>query len=132
MESRILDFADRDLIDYVYRDSLVPELFDLLGEELTMELIQIFGGTRIAIPPYKKFLDIRRNLDIFESMGAQNSTETADALAKKYDITQVWVRELYDLMKREIYKIRKFIDTKNKNSEIKITTERNLNGKENN
>jgi len=125
MENRPLDFGVKELALYIYRDSLVPELFELLGEELTMELIQIFGGTRIVIPPYKKFLDMKRNLEIYESMSVCNSNQVITSLAKKYEITEVWVRELYDLMKRQVNSIREYLDSSKKNGNLNITTERN-------
>lgn len=125
MENRPLDFGVKELALYIYRDTLVPELFELLGEELTMELIQIFGGTRIVIPPYKKFLDMKRNLEIYESMSVCNSNQVITSLAKKYEITEVWVRELYDLMKRQVNSIREYLDSSKKNGNLNITTERN-------
>lgn len=125
MEDRPLDFSVKDLVHYLYRDTLVPELFELLGEELTLEVIQVFGGTKIIVPSYKKFIDMRRNLEIYESMSLCNTGQVATFLAKKYDITEVWVRELYDLMKREVRKIREFVESSKSNLKINVTTERN-------
>lgn len=125
MENRPLDFGVKELVLYLYRDTLIPELFDLLGEELTLEIVQIFGGTKIVIPPFKKFSDMKRNLEIYESMSLCNSKGVVTSLAQKYDITEVWVKELYNLMKRSARKIREFSESSKKNARINVTTERN-------
>ena len=125
MEDRLIDFGLKDLVHYVYRDTLVPELFGLLGEDLALEVIQIFGGTKIVIPPYKKFLDMKRNLEIFENLSVCYSALVKCALARKYEITEVWVDELYRLMKSEVVKIRKFLESERGNARIDVTTERN-------
>lgn len=124
MEDRLIDIGVKELVSYIYRDTLVPDLFELLGEEQTMEVIQVFGGTKINIPPYKKFVDMRRNLEIFETLAACNCPETKRSLADKYHITEVWVEELYKIMKGEANKIRRFLEVSRQNQKIEVTTQR--------
>lgn len=123
MENRLVGIELKDIMHYLYQDTLVPELFSFLGEELAIEFVQIFGGTKINVPSWKKVMDLQRNLEIFEEMCFASSAATVKRMAAKYDITEVWVRRIYALMRSEVPKIMKFLEN-SEESPIKITTAR--------
>jgi Mor family transcriptional regulator len=67
----LLDIAD---------DTLLPELYELLGEEKTMVLLTRFAGTTIRVPKEQVLRDAARNADIYMRVQAG---ETLDSLATK-------------------------------------------------
>lgn len=114
----------RDLIFYLYQETLVPELFKTLGEESAIDFIKVFGGMRIEVPTFRKVQDLQRNIDIYESLCHVPGAETIKTLAQKYDVTPVWVREIHRKMRREYPRIKSYMDRVTGCKEVLVTTRR--------
>ena len=125
MESKFPELGLKELIFYLYRDTLLPELYDLLGEEETLKVALVFGGMKIAIPSMKEINDLKRNIDIFLSFSYSQSHETLRFLADKYDVTEVWIRAVYKKMHREYPKILRHLKELGAMTPVNITTRRN-------
>lgn len=120
-----LEFQLTELINYIYKDTILPELFEIIGEEETLKLIQIFGGMSIKIPSYKKILDLKRNIEIYETLAYASSSSSVKLLAQKYNITEIWVCNICRMMRLEYPKIQKFLKENSKDTVVTITTRRN-------
>lgn len=84
MEDWIKDLT-MDMIPEAYRD-----LAELVGIEGLVKLAQAFGGATIYIPKADTLLRPARDINIKKDFNGYNHLE----LAKKYDITERWVREI--------------------------------------
>jgi hypothetical protein len=125
MESKFPEMGLKELIFYLYRDTLLPELYDLLGEEETLKLVLVFGGMKIAIPSTKEINDLKRNIDVFLSLSYSQGRETLTFLADKYDVTEVWIRAVYKKMHREYPKILQHLRELGAMDPVHVTTRRN-------
>lgn len=121
-----LDFGLKQMIYYLYRDTLLPEIYDEIGEENTLKLISIFGGVKLTIPSYVKIKELKRNIDIYETICHAQCNETVRLLADKYEVTPVWIRAIFKKMRREYPRIIKFMEMIEEPSEVTISTKRNL------
>lgn len=118
-----------DMISFLYQDTLVPEIFDVFGEEVGLKFLMIFGGTTVTFPAYKKVLDLKRNLDIYNELEKEHDQECVQRLAKKYNISDVWVRELYATSKENFKKIEEFLKERSEQY-VLVTTKRGPHGEE--
>lgn len=116
----------KEMFYYAFNNSLIPELFELLGEELAVEFIQVFSGAKLAVPNYRKVLNLRRNLEIYETLSAQPGDFAVQELAKKYKVTEVWIREINRNMKIEHLKIQKFLEKMRAREKLRVTTKREI------
>ncbi len=121
-----LDFGLKQMIYYLYRDTLLPEIYEEIGEEDTLKLISIFGGVKLTIPSYTKIKELKRNIDIYETICHAQCNETVRLLADKYEVTPVWIRAIFKKMRREYPRIIKFMEVIEEPSEVTISTKRNL------
>lgn len=113
-----------DLLLYLYEDTLIPELFDLLGEDETIKLVKVFGGMKIDLPAYKKVSDLKRNIEIYECLTRRKDHVIIKRLAEKYGITEVWVREMFRKMQTEFPKIREFVEERKNIEKVFVTSRR--------
>ncbi len=125
MESKFPELGLKELIFYLYRDTLLPEMYDLLGEEETLKLVLVFGGMKISIPSMKEINDLKRNIDVFLSLSYSQGHETLQFLADKYEVTDVWIRAVYKKMHREYPKILQHLQELRAMDPVHITTRRN-------
>lgn len=121
-----LDFGFKQMIYYLYGDTLLPEIFEEIGEENTLKLISVFGGIKFAIPSYSKIRELKRNIDIYETLCHAHCNESIRILADKYEVTPVWIRAIFKKMRREYPRIIKFIETVEEPSEVAISTKRSV------
>lgn len=112
-----------DMIAFLYQDTLVPEIFEVFGEEVGLKFLMLFGGTTVTFPAYKKVLDLKRNLDIYNEMNRNPDQECVQRLAKKYNISDVWVRELYASSKDSFTKLEDFLKERSEGF-VMVTTKR--------
>jgi len=126
MEDKIPEFSFKQLIYYVYQDTVFPEIYELIGEKNTLKLLSVFGGIRVTFPSDKELKALKRNIDIFKTLSYSQSTETTRMLGKKYDITTAWVHALYKQTRREFPKILKSIQKIEDPEMVHITTRRNF------
>lgn len=125
MQNTTTECGLKELIYYLYRNTLLPDLYEVLGEEHTLKLAMVFGGMKIAIPSMKEINDLKRNIDIFETLSYSQSLETAKLLADKYEVTEVWVRAVYKKMHREYPRIVANMQAIKACPPVRVTTQRN-------
>lgn len=125
MQNATTECGLKELIYYLYRNTLLPDLYEVLGEENTLKLVMVFGGMKIAIPSMKEINDLKRNLDIFETLSYSQSLETVKLLADKYEVTEVWIRAVYKKMHREYPRIVANMKAIKASPPVEITTRRN-------
>lgn len=121
-----LDFSLRQMIYYLYRDTLLPEIYEELGEAATLKLISIFGGVKFTIPSYSKIKELKRNIDVYETLCHAQGKETVRLLAYKYGVSEVWIRSVFRKMRTEYSKIMDFMEKMDRPKRIRISTQRNL------
>lgn len=126
MKEQNSSFNLQQLINYVYEGTVLPEMFDLLGEEAMQKLILVFGGLKVSIPSYKEIKDLKRNFDIFETLSHSDGHETIKLLASKYNITTSWVHIIFKKMKKEHSKILHSIQNNQNPELVRITTKRKI------
>lgn len=87
------------LSDEMDTDLKLPEIFGLLGEEMTMKFLEIFGGRTFYLPPVKK---VRRAYKIvlahmkFNELREVNTEEDAAIQAGiELDMTSLAVRKAW-------------------------------------
>lgn len=90
-----------DLFDHiftVYRDTILPELIEVVGFDKMVEIIDIFGGKRIYIPSKDDLKDLIQRGRVYDTLdgllGFAFSTEV-DKLAEDLELTAAQVRGLY-------------------------------------
>lgn len=124
MANRNIKTSIRDLLFYCYKDTLVPELFDFLGEDLAVEFFKVFGGMNLQVPSYKRALELERNIDIYDTLSLDPAQSTVLRLSERYEITRTRVREIFKTMVIEYPKIARFMEQVDGNHKVKITTKR--------
>lgn len=127
MEIKTPEFSLKQLIYYIYEETVLPEMFDLLGEESMKKLILVFGGLKITIPTYKEIKDLKRNIDIYKTLSYSQSSETVQFLAEKYNVTTSWIHLIFKKMRREYSKILDSIEKVEQPEKVRITTKRKQN-----
>lgn len=125
MKSLIEGMSFKDMIHILYRETIIPEIYGMLGEDATLTLIQVFGGLKVQIPSYKEIKDLKRDIDIYESLSYAQGEETVRFLAKKYEVTETWVQSIYKKMHREYPKIKASLEEFRNPETVRITTRRN-------
>lgn len=86
-----------NLIDE-YRDDIrmedLPGNYRLIGEEcgvdVALKIAWLFGGTNIYLPKLTKIIQRARDERIMKEFNGENYNQ----LAKKYDLSASWLREL--------------------------------------
>ena len=82
-------------------DLRLPEILGLLGEELTMKFLEIFGGRTINVPPVRKVREAFKTVSahmLFDKLSKINSEKDAALQAgleldmKPYQVRAAWVK----------------------------------------
>lgn len=71
-------------------EGLYKEIAETIGIENLIKLTQIVGGSTIYLPKTESLIRPVRDAKIRENFNGYNHME----LAKKYDVTERWVRQL--------------------------------------
>lgn len=90
-----------DILDQLMMEDLDEEqhfLASTIGFDNYKELVKIYGGSSIYIPKKDSLAAILRNKEILSEFDGGNFRE----LATKYNITEVWVRNLVRERLREL------------------------------
>lgn len=112
-----------NVLEYLYADTILPELHAALGTDCTYKLLAIFGGMKITVPSYNRIKEFKRNVDIYEALCYSNCKDTIRMLADKYDVTEVWVRSIFKRMRREYPRMMDFM-MHQRDSVVNVTTRR--------
>lgn len=75
--------------------TLFPEMLEVFGEEAVIKFLDIFGGITIRVPDRGVLERAVRDVDIYVTLSKCNTPEVAGDLARKYDVDEGYVRELY-------------------------------------
>jgi RNA polymerase sigma factor (sigma-70 family) len=89
----VKEVRDDEMFEIKYRNTLVPELRQLLGERSFEKLIHYFGGLSISIPSLDQINSIDRDLAILKAL-AQDWT-CGPELSKKYGISPEGIKAVY-------------------------------------
>ena len=111
MELRILDPNMDEYVDvlkvimlYTDRFSLLPELYEVFGEEHLLRFLDVFAGTIIEVPPPEVLERAVRDVTIYMRMkksGPVGRGKVISALAEELLISEESVKQTY----REVSKI---------------------------
>jgi hypothetical protein len=91
-----------DFLEIYFPASLLPELAEVLGTDLTLHLVSVFGGIPIVLPSRE---DLKTALRDFAILLAMDKGITAPMLAKQYGISRQGITQIY---KKTIAKIEAF------------------------
>lgn len=101
-EVRILDTRLRkhmDLFRLVLLQTgqytLFPEMLEVFGQESVIKFLDIFGGITIRVPDRGVLERAVRDVDIYVTMAKCDNPEVVGDLARKYEVDEGYVRELY-------------------------------------
>ena len=76
--------------------SLLPEVYDLVGGDTTIEFIRLFGGTNLRVPTMTELNRIVRDNEIFEALN--KNPRSLERLSKKYNLGKDRVEQIYERM----------------------------------
>lgn len=93
--------ALRMIMLYRSEGSLIPELFDVFGRDLLFKFIDIFAGTTVKVPDKETLRRIIRDTAIYISLLDNYSDLQVDYLARRYDISQTEVVNIF----KELHKV---------------------------
>lgn len=102
---KVLDVAGHDAdIFYVLllcsgQYDFLPELYDVLGREKTVQLLDIFAGTTVKFPPEKELERLAAEVRIFiriKQAGEKQRLNVIKDLADQYGLTEEVVKQVYD------------------------------------
>lgn len=85
-------------IELIDLDADQQQLAELIGLDKYRNLIKIYGGTSIYVPKPDSFVANARNELIKQEFTGYNFKE----LAKKYGLTEVWIRSIVSERIKEI------------------------------
>lgn len=83
--------------------SLIPQLIQLVGTDLAVKVIEVFGGVSIRFPESDEVQKWLRDYDIWRSLREGTATQTE--LADRYGIHQATVSRLYREVDREMVRL---------------------------
>ena len=66
------------------RESLLPDICDVFGKELTLKFIDLFGGSTITVPSRERIEKLTREVAIYSAV---NGGQTAAKVASLYEIS---------------------------------------------
>lgn len=82
----------------VYRDTLLPELVDVLGFEQTVKIMDIFGGKQIYIPSINEIKIVLRDYRIFKALHGLQFSQldmVVSNLAETHGLSNAEILEIY-------------------------------------
>ena len=83
------------------QNTLLPEIIEIFGIEMTMKFLDIFAGTTITIPSRKRFIDCVRDADIFMALSPSDGEDEdiVIRLASKHNLDRQTVLAAYNRTK---------------------------------
>ena len=85
-----MDALEKDLTIELIPDGLYRDIAEAIGIENLVKLTQLVGGSTIYLPKSESIVRPVRDARIREEFNGYNHGD----LARKYDVTERWVRQL--------------------------------------
>lgn len=85
--------------------SFLPELYDMLGEEKTLQVLEVFAGKTIRFPLMSELTRIARDIAIYcriAKVPENSSTPVVNDLATEYNMEAMTVRKVYSEMSKTV------------------------------
>jgi len=94
------------MLIYLSRHSLMPELYELLGQSKFIQFVELFGGTNLHVPSKEDLREALRDAHIYtELRDDQHNLEKTRALGDKYSLTTAGVRKIFERVQTEFMSI---------------------------
>lgn len=105
----IMDVQTRRTHDLLYlalvfseEYSLLPELYEIFGQETLVKFLDLFSGAQITVPPRRVFEHAVRDVNIYvrmtDSRSKKRQDNTAARLADEYEISEATIRRIFSAM----------------------------------
>lgn len=75
--------------------SLLPELYQIFGEETLLEFLDVFGGVELKVPRRNHLLRSIRDVAIYHRLEKSNKPTVVNELASEYDISPETVKRIH-------------------------------------
>jgi hypothetical protein len=75
------------------RNTLIPELYEVFGNQHLLQFLDLFAGTRVEVPSRDLILTALRDADIYARLAARK--DTVGSLATKYGLEEHRVADAY-------------------------------------
>ena len=90
--SRLIDVFIPVMVGWT-RKTLIPELYEVFGNQHLMLFLDLFAGTRIEVPSRDLILTALRDADIYSTLTGHR--DTVRGLATKYGVEEHRVADSY-------------------------------------
>ena len=90
--SRLIDVFIPVMVGWT-RKTLIPELYEVFGNQHLMLFLDLFAGTRIEVPSRDLILTALRDADIYSTLTGHK--DTVRGLATKYGVEEHRVADAY-------------------------------------
>lgn len=92
---------------YSGKYEFLPELYDVLGKEKTLQLMDIFSGTSVKFPSTQEIKSISTEVAIYVRLKRANTSTRRknmliDELSSEYSIHPDTVRNIYDRVSKVV------------------------------
>ena len=88
---KLIDVIELVLL-YKFSDTLLPEIYGVIGKDKFIEFLSVFSGTTVKVPSFEELKNAIRDAIIYAEVKKGSSTKY---LAKEYGITEKEVEEIY-------------------------------------
>jgi len=95
--------ALRMILLYRSEGTLIPELFDVFGRDLLFKFLDIFAGTTVKVPDKDTLRRIIRDTAIYLSLLDNYTDLQVDYLARRYDISQTEIVNIFEELHTVVY-----------------------------
>lgn len=88
----------------LFPKTLIPEVYNLFGKEVTDKLLTVFAGTTIRVPSTRDQSNAIRDILIYETLCAAGSSsesrQLAQDMSKKCKMSRRHVRKIFKVMQK--------------------------------
>lgn len=75
--------------------SLLPELYDVFGEDNLIKFLDVFAGNTITVPGKKKFASAVQKIEIYSRLEVKKNKPTIKELADEYEVSEKYISNSY-------------------------------------
>lgn len=75
--------------------TLLPELYDIFGEENLIKFLDAFAGNTIKVPSKREFNKAIQKVEIYSRLEVKKNAPTIKELAQEYEVGVDYVRKSY-------------------------------------